>query len=334
PYLAAAGVGTIGLVDNDTVDESNLQRQVLFTTADVGRSKVDAARDRLTAQNPNIKIIGHPIRLTGATAMDIVHQYDLVVDASDNFPTRYLVNDVCVFQSKPLVFGAIHRFEGQASVFGLPDGPCYRCFFREPPRPGAVRTCAEEGVVGVLPGIVGSLQAAEALKLLLGDGVSLAGRLLLVDAWTMRFREIPIRKYPDCPVCGPSPSITRPVDYEEFCGLKRAASQPPPRLSPSEFQDLLARDPRVQVVEVREAGDVSLGDFSRTHVLPLNRVVSEQAAFDPGLPLVFVCPFGVRSETAARLLRDAGYAGEVFSLRDGTLGWVREHERPSVGGTA
>ena len=224
-YLAAAGVGTLGLVDFDVVDESNLQRQILHSTADVGRSKLDSAAEKLTALNPALKVIQHKMRLSSANALGILADYDVVADGTDNFPTRYLVNDACVLAGKPNVYGSVFRFEGQASVFATKNGPCYRCLYPDPPPPGLVPNCAEGGVVGILPGLVGVIQATEVIKLILGKGETLAGRLLLVDSLSMRFRELKLRKNPDCPLCGTSPTITQLVDYEHFCGMTPASSE-------------------------------------------------------------------------------------------------------------
>ena len=240
-YLAAAGVGRIGLVDFDKVDLSNLQRQILFDTNDIGRPKIEAATNRLRNLNPDIQIDNFETRLTSENALDILKDYDIVVDGTDNFPTRYLVNDACVILGKPNVYGSIFRFEGQITIFGYPGGPCYRCLYPEPPPPGLVPSCAEGGVLGVLPGIVGAIQAAETLKLIIGKGEPLVGRLLLFDALAMRFRELKLRKNPECPVCGGHPTITKLIDYEEFCGIRGEESASPaqavvPEIAPRELK--------------------------------------------------------------------------------------------------
>src|ERR1700680_1223513 len=234
-YLAAAGVGHLGLVDFDVVDSSNLQRQVTFTTADVGKSKSEAAKARLSALNPMIEIVSYETRLTSDNALELFRDYDIIVDGTDNFPTRFLVNDACVLLGKPNVYGSIFRFEGQAPVFGSPGGPCYRCLYPEPPPPGLVPSCAEGGVLGVLPGIVGSIQAMETIKLILGTGEPLVGRLLLYDALAMRFRELKLRKNPECPVCGAHPTITKLIDYQEFCGIPQHEPAPAPGVAEGEI---------------------------------------------------------------------------------------------------
>jgi molybdopterin/thiamine biosynthesis adenylyltransferase len=224
-YLAAAGIGTLGLVDFDVVDASNLQRQIIHSTKDIGRKKLDSAEEKLTALNPVLKVVKHETMLSSANALEILKDYDVVADGTDNFPTRYLVNDACVLTGKPNVYGSIFRFEGQASVFATKEGPCYRCLYPEPPPPGLVPSCAEGGVLGILPGLVGVIQATEVIKLILGKGDALIGRLLLVDALNMRFRELKLRKNPECPVCGPNPTVTKLIDYEQFCGITPAAQE-------------------------------------------------------------------------------------------------------------
>ncbi|MDR0362134.1 MAG: molybdopterin-synthase adenylyltransferase MoeB [Planctomycetota bacterium] len=334
-YLAAAGVGCIGLADADTVDESNLQRQVIYTTNDIGHSKALSARDRILALNPWVRVTAFETFINSSNALEILRDFDAVVDCSDNFPTRYLVNDACVLLGKPNVFGAIHRFEGQASVFGAANAPCYRCFFAEPPAPGVVPTCAEAGVLGVLSGIIGSVQAAETIKLLLGGGNLLAGRLLLVDAWTMNFREIAIKKDPRCPVCGENPSIGELIDYDAFCGVKKSGdAEEDWSMDAVAMKNMMRRDPRLKIVEIREAHESELIAFPNRLVMPLRDVAKRRGEFDPSCVMVFVCKFGIRSGSAVRLLKETGYGGKVYNLRDGIFGWMREAERAFPGGGA
>ena len=331
-YLAAAGVGVIGLADADTVDESNLQRQIIYDTRDIGRSKTEAVRDRIAAFNPLSRVITFDAFLTSGNAMEVIRDFDVVVDCSDNFPTRYLVNDACVLLDKPEVFGAVYRFEGQASVFGAENGPCYRCFFTEPPEPETTRTCVGDGVLGVLPGVIGCIQATEAVKVLLGSATTLAGRLLLVDAWKMRFREIALRQNPQCPICGTNPSIRELIDYWDFCGIRRDDDgEAVQHIDAAQLKELLAGEPRLQIVEVREPHEMELVELPNRLILPLNEVVRRQNEFDPAGVVVFVCKFGIRSESAVRLLQDSGYRGKTCNLRDGLFSWLREIERPAIG---
>jgi adenylyltransferase/sulfurtransferase len=326
-YLAAAGVGTLGIVDDDLVDLSNLQRQVLHGVSHLGQYKVDSAKDRLWELNPNVDVVRLQARLTSGNALDIVAGYDLVVDGSDNFPARYLINDVCVLQGKPYVYGAVDRWEGHVSVFGLPDGPCYRCLFREPPPPGLVPTCAEAGVLGVLPGVIGSLQATEAIKLVLGIGSSLGGRLLIFDALGMEFREVSLRPNADCPVCGPSPSITELVDYDLFCGVTddsgRTARKPVPQLSPRELVERLGREPEPFLLDVREPWEWAIGSLadSGAVLIPYVEVSGRNDELPRDRPLVVYCHVGVRSALVAQSLRANGFE-EVYNLRGGYLAWI------------
>ncbi|MDR1612181.1 MAG: molybdopterin-synthase adenylyltransferase MoeB [Planctomycetota bacterium] len=331
-YLAAAGVGCIGLVDADMVDESNLQRQVLYAARDVGCPKARSARDRILALNPLVRAIAFETVLDSANAMEIIGDFDAVVDCSDNFPTRYLVNDACVLLGKPNVFGAVQRFEGQASVFAAPNAPCYRCFFAEPPGPGAAPTCAEAGVLGVLPGIIGCIQAAETIKLLLGAENTLAGRLLLVDAWTMRFRELAVRKDPRCPVCGENPCIRELIDYRAFCGVgKSGVAEENRSINALALKAMMEMDPRLKIVEIREPHESELVAFPNRSVMTLREVRQRRNEFDPSRVVVFACKFGIRSGYAVRLLVETGYAGKVFNLRDGIFGWMREIGKPFSG---
>jgi molybdopterin/thiamine biosynthesis adenylyltransferase/rhodanese-related sulfurtransferase len=332
-YLAAAGVGTLGLVDFDNVDASNLQRQVLFGTKDVGRSKIAAAADRLKDVNPNVTIRPYEARLTSENALAIVREFDVVVDGTDNFPTRYLVNDACVLTGKPNVYGSIFRFEGQASVFGLPDGPCYRCLYPEPPPPGLVPSCAEGGVLGVLPGIVGSIQANETIKLLLGGGQVLNGRLLLFDAWTMTFRELRLRRDPACPVCGPNRTITALIDYEAFCGVGAAAAGEAAGanggITARELKQRIDAGQNVQIIDVREPHEYAFARIPNAKLIPLGEVVARAGELDPSREAVVHCRSGIRSAKAIRVLRDQGYTGALANLEGGILAWSKDVD-PSV----
>ena len=333
-YLAAAGVGTLGVVDADQVDLTNLQRQILHATPDLGRAKVESAAERLGAINPHVRVVRHPVRLTSDNALDILRDYDVVVDGTDNFPTRYLVNDACVLLGKPNVYGSVFRWEGQVSVFAIPGGPCYRCLFREPPPPGLVLDCAEGGVMGVLPGIVGSLQALEALKLILGAGTTLSGRLLIFDALELTWREVALRRNPDCPVCGDHPTQTGLIDYERFCGLTgegTPAATGEEGAGDVEEMDAAAVDRALKgacppaLVDVRETWEWEVGNLGDRGALlvPLERLALELGHIPRDRPVVMVCRSGVRSMAAARRLRAEGYAA-VFNLRGGLLAWARD----------
>ena len=325
-YLAAAGVGTIGIVDFDVVDYSNLQRQILHGTSDVGRSKLDSARDKLVALNPEVKIELYDTALSSENALDLFRPYDVIVDGTDNFPTRYLVNDACVLLRKPNAYGSIFRFEGQASVFGLENGPCYRCLYPEPPPPGLVPSCAEGGVLGVLPGLVGVIQATEALKLILGVGEPLIGRFLIVDALRMKFRELKLRKDPDCPVCGTHPTVTELIDYEQFCGVAPAASdatQPGDdtrEISAVELKARLDRSDRLVVLDVREPQEYQINRIDGSVLIPLGELGQRYGELDPSVEVVAQCKSGVRSAKAADFLREKGY--RVKNLKGGILDWI------------
>lgn len=325
-YLAAAGVGTLGLVDFDTVDVSNLQRQILYTTVDAGRKKVLVAEERLTAINPAIRVVRHDARLTSANALDIVRDYDIVADGTDNFPTRYLVNDACVLLGKPNVYGSVFRFEGQASVFAAPGGPCYRCVYPEPPPPGLVPNCAEAGVLGVLPGLVGVIQATETVKLILGLGQSLAGRLMMVDAAGMRFREVKLRRNPECPVCGERPTITHLIDYEQFCGMNAAKEESVTngisQISPKQLKQRLDAGDDLQLVDVREPFEYQIANLGGT-LIPLGELPQRLAEIDRGREVVVHCKAGVRGQRAAEFLQQAGYP-KVSNLSGGILAWSDE----------
>lgn len=325
-YLAAAGVGKIGLVDFDVVDETNLHRQVLFGESDIGRHKLDAAVDRLRDVNPHIEIVPHPVRLTSENALELFADYDLVVDGTDNFPTRYLVNDACVLSGKPYVYGSIFRFEGQVSVFAAKDGPCYRCLFREPPPPGLVPSCGEAGVLGVLPGVIGSLQALEAIKWILGVGDSLVGRLVLFDALALRFREVRIRRNPDCPVCGDRPTVTELIDYEAFCGLKPASgAESLPEITPAELKERLDRGDALTIVDVREPHEWEIANLEPygARLIPMREIDARLGELDRDAEIVLHCKTGGRSAIVLRRLREAGYT-RLWNLKGGILAWVDE----------
>jgi len=325
-YLAAAGVGTLGLVDFDAVDETNLQRQILHGTKDVGRPKLDSAADRLRDVNPHIRVEGHKVRLTSENALDILAEYDVVVDGTDNFPTRYLVNDACVLLGKPNVYGSIFRWEGQVSVFAMPEGPCYRCLFREPPPPGMVQNCAEGGVLGVLPGIIGTLQAVEVVKLILGAGKPLVGRLLLFDALGTEFRKVTIRRNPDCPVCGDQPTQTELIDYEVFCGLGPTDNEPSvPEIDAGELARLLEDPVPPLVLDVREPWEWEVGNLEDRGALliPLGELSDRMDEVPRDRPIVAGCRVGGRSADAAELMREAGFV-DVRNLRGGLLAWVAD----------
>jgi sulfur-carrier protein adenylyltransferase/sulfurtransferase len=329
-YLTAAGVGTIGLVDFDTVDFSNLQRQILFGTADVGRPKLSAAAERLAAVNPGVRIIRHDTSLTAANALDIIKDYDIVVDGADNFPTRYLVNDACVLLGKPNAYGSIFRFDGQISVFAAPGGPCYRCLYPEPPPPGLVPSCAEGGVLGVLPGIVGTIQATEAIKLITGAGQTLAGRLLLFDALSMDVRILNLQRDPSCPVCGDHPTIRTLIDYNAFCGVTAPAAAAAAKLPPEWETSVDALKARldghddVWILDVREPREFDICSIPGSTLIPLGELAGRVAEVPsgPGAPDVVVhCKAGTRSAKAVRLLRDAGHT-RVTNLTGGILEWI------------
>ena len=308
-YLAAAGVGTLGLVDFDAVDLTNLQRQILHGTSDIGRPKLDSARERIADINPHVRLETHETRLTSANALDILRDYDVVIDGTDNFPTRYLVNDACVLLGKPNVYGSIFRFEGQASVFGTEGGPCYRCLFREPPPPGSVPSCAEGGVFGVLPGLVGTIQASEAIKLLLGVGEILAGRLLLVDMLRLQFRTIRLQRDPECRACG-TREITTLIDYEEFCGMKANGAEPEDDfdMTPRELAERLRRGDDIDVIDVREPHEWRLARIDGARLVPLGTIPSALSTLDPAREIAVLCHHGGRSARAVHFLRERGFS--------------------------
>jgi adenylyltransferase/sulfurtransferase len=322
-YLAAAGVGTLGIVDFDVVDYTNLQRQIVHGTSDVGRKKLDSAADTLQEINPNVKIEKIESRLTSANALELFRDYDIIADGTDNFPTRYLVNDACVLTGKPNVYGSIFRFEGQASVFATEEGPCYRCLYPEPPPPGLVPSCAEGGVLGILPGLVGVIQATETIKLILGAGEPLIGRLLLVDAMGMRFRELKLRKNPECPVCGPNRTVTKLIDYEQFCGIRgqeEAAATAASDISVEEFKQRLDRGDDLFVLDVREPHEFSICNLGG-HLIPLNDLPKRVNELDSSREIVVHCKMGGRSAKAADFLRQAGFT-KVHNLAGGINAWA------------
>jgi adenylyltransferase/sulfurtransferase len=323
-YLSAAGIGAIGVVDFDFVEESNLQRQVIHLNRDVGRPKVASAQDRIKGINPKAEVISHNIRLTRDNALDIIRDYDVVADGTDNFQTRYLVNDACVLLGKPLVYGSIFQFEGQASVFYAKEGPCYRCLYPEPPPPGLVPSCGESGVVGVLPGIIGCIQANEVIKLITGAGESLIGRILLLDALKMRFRELKLDKEPACPICGANPSIRELIDYEQFCGFKKNEEEKIDEISPQELKARFDKGGPIQIIDIREPHERVMAAFPQAKAVPLGQLAQRKDEFDPAIDAVVICKIGQRSVFGIQALREAGYTGRLFNLKDGVNGWARE----------
>jgi adenylyltransferase/sulfurtransferase len=325
-YLAAAGVGTLGIVDFDVVEFSNLQRQVIHGTGDVGRPKLDSAREQLLEINPEIGIEGHEVRLTSDNALQILADYDIIVDGTDNFPTRYLVNDASALLGKPNVYGSIFRFEGQASVFYAKEGPCYRCLFREPPPPGLVPSCAEGGVLGVLPGIIGALQANETIKLILGIGEPLIGRLLLFDALKVGFRELKLRKDPDCPLCGEQATIRELIDYDEFCGVKEAVVEDRrvqdqvPAISARDLKARFDAGDAIRIIDVREPHELNIARLENAIAIPLRNLPEQVGRIDGSEDIVVICRSGRRSAFATRFLLDAGFQ-RVFNLTGGLLAW-------------
>jgi len=334
-YLAAAGVGTLGMVDFDIVDASNLQRQIIHGTSDVGRLKLDSATERLREVNPHVEIERHPVRLSSENALEIVRSYDIVVDGTDNFPTRYLVNDACVLTGRPYVYGSVFRFEGQNAVFAARGGPCYRCLFAEPPPPGLVPSCAEGGVMGVVPGIVGTIQAMEAIKLLLGIGDPLIGRLLIFDALRMRFREMKLRRDPACPACGDDPTLKELIDYERFCGIEPAGKgledmSRDSDLSVLELQEMLGRDADITLLDVREPFEWDIGNLGPqgAKLIPLAELPERLDELDRDADLIVYCRSGARSARAVDYLAENGFL-RVRNLSGGILAWAEEID-PSI----
>jgi adenylyltransferase/sulfurtransferase len=326
-YLAAAGVGRIGLVDFDVVDFSNLQRQVLHGTPDVGRPKLQSARDRLAAINPDVQVDLYETRLTSANALQLFEPYDLIIDGTDNFPTRYLVNDACVLLKKTNVYGSIFRFDGQASVFAPGQGPCYRCLYPEPPPPGEVPSCAEGGVLGILPGLIGCIQATEAVKLLLGKGSPLIGRLLLYDALHMSFREFKVRRNPKCPACGDHPTVTKLIDYEQFCGIRGQEAPVPASADPAgdttveELKTRLDRQERVFILDVRNPEEYQICRIPGSTLIPLPDLPNRLRELDPDREMVVHCKSGLRSAKAVAFLREQGFR-KLKNLKGGILAWA------------
>lgn len=332
-YLAAAGIGTLGLVDFDVVDASNLQRQIIHSTKDIGRKKLDSAEEKLKALNPALNVVKHETMLTSANALEILKDYDVIADGTDNFPTRYLVNDACVLLGKPNVYGSIFRFEGQASVFATEQGPCYRCLYPEPPPPGLVPSCAEGGVLGILPGLVGVIQATETIKLILGNGEPLIGRLLLVDSLAMRFRELKLRKNPDCPVCGAHPTVTKLIDYQQFCGIQPETPQEKtmkngiPQMTVQELKRRMDAGESVQLIDVREPYEAQIAQIGGK-LIPQNDVPNRLAEIERDREVIVHCKSGGRSQRIAEFLQQAGYP-KVANLAGGITAWSNEVD-PSV----
>lgn len=327
-YLAASGLGRIGIVDFDVVDETNLQRQVIHGTRDVGRSKIESAAETMQDINPGLAVDKYETALTSANALEILRDYDVVVDGTDNFPTRYLVNDACVLLGKPNAYGSIFRFEGQATVFHHEEGPCYRCLYPEPPPPGLVPSCAEGGVLGILPAVIGSIQATEAVKIILGKGTSLSGRLLLYDALHLRFRELRLRRNPDCPVCGDRPTVRELIDYQQFCGIpqqaaEEAAHERLPEITPADLKARLDGGDSVFVLDVREPHEYEIAKIPGTKLIPLGSLPQHVHELDATADIVVHCKSGVRSGKAQRLLKEMGFS-RVTNLTGGILRWSAE----------
>ena len=325
-YLAAAGIGRLGLVDFDTVDFSNLQRQIIHGTGDVGRHKGESARDTLKRINPGVNVVLHSVRLSSENAMDIIRQYDVVVDGTDNFPTRYLTNDACVLLKKPNIYGSIFRFEGQASVFAPHlGGPCYRCLYPEPPPPGMVPSCAEGGVLGVLPGIIGCLQATEILKLALGKGTSLVGRLVLFNALDMKFKELKLRRDPQCPLCGENPTIKELIDYEQFCGIPATeAGANPDEVSVQDMKKALDNPASgLRVIDVREPDEYQIARIDGVPLYPLSTLPQRFTELDPNQQYYIHCKSGIRSLKALKFLREQGFK-YLKSVKGGINAWADE----------
>ncbi|MEX2243181.1 MAG: molybdopterin-synthase adenylyltransferase MoeB [Fimbriimonadaceae bacterium] len=325
-YMAAAGVGRIGIVDFDVVDFSNLQRQVIHGTPDVGRSKLDSAARTLEAINPEVEVVKHEGLLSSENALDVLRGYDVVIDGTDNFPTRFLVNDACVLLKKPNVYGSIFRFDGQATVFASPGGPCYRCLYPEPPPPGVVPSCAEGGVLGVLPGVIGLIQATEAIKIVLGKGETLVGRLLLYDALAMKFREVKIKRDPSCPVCGDSPTVTELIDYYEFCGVPGHGSSQAlfdQEIEPAELKEKMDSGERIVLIDVREPHEYEINRIPNSTLIPLRDLPSRVSELDTADEIVVHCLMGGRSAQACEFLRSAGF-GKLKNLRGGIRAWIEQ----------
>lgn len=326
-YLAAAGIGTIGLVDFDEVEESNLQRQIIHGTRDVGRPKVASARDRIRSINPRAEVIMHNTHLNSENALEILAPYDVIVDGTDNFQTRYLVNDACVLLGKPDVYGSVFQFEGLASVFYAKKGPCYRCLYPDPPPPGSVPSCGEAGVVGVLTGMVGTIQANEVVKLIVGGGEPLVGRLLSLDAWGMRFREYAIQKDSACPVCGEHPSIHELIDYEEFCGFSKKKKWEISEIEPKVLKQRLDNGEAIQLIDIREPHERAIARIGGAKSIPFGQVVRRMDELDRNIDTVFICKVGQKSIFIIEELLNAGYDGKLLSLKNGINGWARDVDK-------
>jgi len=323
-YLAASGVGKLGIVDSDVVDITNLHRQVIHGTPDVGRCKLESAFESIHAINPHVQVTKHETMLSSANAMEIMKKYDWVVDGTDNFPTRYLVNDACVLLGKTNMYGSIFRFEGQATVFCAPGGPCYRCLYPEPPPPGLVPSCAEGGVLGVLPGVIGLIQATETVKAILGIGESLVGRLMLYDALSMRFREVKIRRDPNCPVCGDHPTVTTLIDYEHFCGITPKTPSDPgkPEIGPADLLAMFQRKDPFTLIDVREHLEHAIDHIHGSVLIPLGDLPDRLSELDREQPIVVHCQSGIRSNKACEILRNSGFS-HVFNLKGGIVAWQK-----------
>ena len=330
-YLAAAGIGRIGIVDFDVVDHTNLQRQIIHGTKDVGKKKIDSAAETMHDINPYVQVDKYEVALTSDNALDIIKDYDMVVDGTDNFPTRYLVNDACVLLKKPNVYGSIFRFEGQATVFAYEGGPCYRCLYPEPPPPGLVPSCAEGGVLGILPGMIGIVQATEAVKLILGTGEPLVGRLLLYDALAMRFRELKLRRNPECPVCGDHPTITKLIDYQEFCGMGRGQEEVVEAtgdIDPTEVKQKIDRGDDFVLIDVREPHEYQICNIPQAKLIPLGEVQKRMNELNTSDEIVMHCKAGTRSAKAVEMLKQAGFK-RVRNMKGGILAWSDKVD-PSV----
>jgi len=330
-YLAAAGIGRIGIVDFDVVDFTNLQRQIIHGTKDVGRKKLDSAAETMQDINPYVQIDKYEVPLTSDNALDIIKDYDMVIDGTDNFPTRYLVNDACVLLKKPNVYGSIFRFEGQATVFACGDGPCYRCLYPEPPPPGLVPSCAEGGVLGILPGMIGIVQATEAVKLILGTGEPLIGRLLLYDALAMRFRELKLRRNPECPVCGDHPTVTKLIDYQEFCGFGRGEEpvvETSGDIDPTEVKEKIDRGDDFVLIDVREPHEYQICNIPSAKLIPLGELPKRVNELNTTDEIVAHCKSGMRSAKAVEFLKQAGFK-RIRNMKGGILAWSDKVD-PSV----
>src|ERR1022692_797653 len=325
-YLAAAGIGKIGMVDFDVVDFTNLQRQVIHGTKDVGKKKLDSAFETMADINPYVKLVRHEMALSSENAFEIFKDYDIVVDGTDNFPTRYLVNDACVLLNKPNVYGSIFRFEGQATVFAYEGGPCYRCLYPEPPPPGLVPSCAEGGVLGILPGVIGLIQATETVKLILGIGEPLVGRLLLYDALAMRFRELKLRKNPECPVCGDHPTVTKLIDYQQFCGILQQVTTEGD-IDPVEVKAKIDRGDKLLLIDGREPHEYQICRIPTAKLIPLGELPQRLNEFDPDIEITAHCKSGIRSAKAVALLKNAGFRAR--NMKGGILAWSDKVD-PSV----